>query len=79
MNKNCISGYIRQARNKKGIKYKWLAEEIGVTQASLSYKLDKNRLYATEFIKLAIVLDLDIAKIVEEIKKEGENECISKD
>ena len=75
-----LAEYIRDARDEKGIKYKWLAEELGTTQSNLSHKLAKDSLYAVEFIQLAIALNMDLNKMMEEIKKKaGEEECISKD
>lgn len=75
-----ITKHIRNQRNTKGLKYKWLAEALGISQSNLSHKLAKNGLYASELLILAALLDIDLNELVSEAREVGENkECILKD
>jgi len=62
-----IGEYIFQILNNQGRRQKWLAEQLNMSEAKLSYKINNNAIKADELIKISKLLNIDLNKLKEEL------------
>lgn len=62
-----IGEYISQVLESQGRRQKWLAEQLNISEAKLSYKINNNAIKADELIKISKLLNIDLNKLKEEL------------
>ena len=60
-----IAAYIVKTLKEQGRSKKWLCETIGINYKTFMRKIKKNSFSATELIKIAKVLDINLNKLKE--------------
>lgn len=66
---------IKNKIEDKGLKIKWIAEQIGISPRTLSDWINyKNIKQVEQFTNLLLILDIPIVEVMEEIYKQKEEE-----